>query len=487
LHSGGNFSKLSHSRGDLIGNFSVKTFSFLRVTATLVIGLIAASLHADAQGFGLSVTSSTSSVLVSNSLTFTINVTNLTGILLQDAVVTNTLPSSVQILSAASSQGSSSVSGSVVQFDLGQFGVGGIAQMAVTAEPTAAGFITNTATITSITVTNTATASVVVQATNVPPIQADLAVVMVGPAQAVITNDWATYGVIATNLGPSAASNVSLTNTLPPGVILRGAVPANYTVVSSNLIFNLGTLASGGCTNLQFAIQPTNTGNLLLSASIGSSVQDTNTANNFASTNVPVIAYLSGTLVAVTNSAQTINFQNALTEQSITLSNAGPSSVPAARLVVTGATNQLFNAVGTNNGSPFVYYSTNLAAGQSVSLLLQFYPRGYFPFTNSQLYAFAVPLPAWTPPEVASTSTNISISRIVWLSNGNMLIEWPTTTDRTYTVVYSDNVLFSNAMIAPPSIVAPANRTQWIDYGPPTTVSAPTNASVRFYRVFQNP
>jgi hypothetical protein len=54
-------------------------------------------------------------------------------------------------------------------------------------------------------------------------------------------------------------------------------------------------------------------------------------------------------------------------------------------------------------------------------------------------------------------------------------------------VVYSDNVLFSNAMMAPPSIAAPANEVQWIDYGPPTTVSAPTNASARFYRVFLNP
>ena len=48
-----------------------------------------------------------------------------------------------------------------------------------------------------------------------------------------------------------------------------------------------------------------------------------------------------------------------------------------------------------------------------------------------------------------------------------MLIEFPTTLERTYTVVYSDNILFSNAMIAPPAIIAPANRTQWIDYGPP--------------------
>jgi hypothetical protein len=68
-----------------------------------------------------------------------------------------------------------------------------------------------------------------------------------------------------------------------------------------------------------------------------------------------------------------------------------------------------------------------------------------------------------------------------------MLIEFPSLTNRTYTVVYSDNVLFSNAMIAPPSITVPANRIQWIDYGPPATRSAPSNSPARFYRVFLSP
>jgi hypothetical protein len=97
-----------------------------------------------------------------------------------------------------------------------------------------------------------------------------------------------------------------------------------------------------------------------------------------------------------------------------------------------------------------------------------------------------VPLPNWTPPVITAASTNLNISRIVQLGNGDMLIEWPTTSGKTYTVVYSDNASFSNAAIAPPSIVAPANRTQWIDYGPPTTRSVPTNTA-RFYRVYQNP
>lgn len=472
----------------------MKVFFHLRMLALLVAGLMVASPRAGAQ-FGLSVTSSASSILVSNSVTFTINVTNLTVSTSQDTIVTNVLPASAPVLSVlVSNAAASSVAytnyGGVVRFDIYGFLSFGRAQMVVTAVPTAAGFITNTVTVAAIDNPYTATNNVVVQVTNAPAPQTDLSVTISGPVQAVITNDWMTYGVTATNSGPNTATSVVLTNTLPPGVGLKGVSPTNqtYSIAGSNLIFNLGTLTNGGYANLQFTVQPTNAGVLTFSASVGApGMLDTNLANNSASTNITVISYLPGLLVAVTNSEQGYNPQNGLVEQSITVTNADTNDVPAARVVVTGLTNRLFNAVGTNNGSPFVYYSALLAAGQSVNLLLQYSASAYFPFTNGQLQAFAVPVPNWTPPPVTATSTNISISRIVRLFNGDMLIEWPALTNRTYTVVYSDNVLFSNAMMAPPSIAAPANRVQWIDYGPPATRSAPTNTSSRFYRVFQNP
>jgi uncharacterized repeat protein (TIGR01451 family) len=467
----------------------MKVFFNLRMLALLAGGLLAGA-RADAQNFALSVTNSANSLLVSNAVTYTINVTNLTGISLADAVVTNLLSAPVQFLGDSESQGLLvSTNDNAAVFDIGEFPADQVVQLTLTVEPTTIGFLTNTVTIASVDVTNTASTNVVIQVTNIV-IQADLDVSMTGPAQVVITNDLMTYGVSVTNLGPDAAPNVILTSTLPPGVIFKGVSPTNqaYTVASSNLIFNLGTLADDGYADFQFTVEPTNAGVLAFSASVGSAgLFDTNTANNFADTNVTVTNYSSGNLVAGISSTQTFNPQNGLVEQIITVSNAGPSSVDAARLVVSGLTNQLFNAVGTNSGNPFVYYSAALASGQSVNLLLQYVAGDYFTFSNSQLSAFPVPLPNWTPPTATSTSTNVNISRIVEMANGDMLIEWPSLTNRTYTVVYCDNVLFSNAMTAPPSVVAPANRTQWIDYGPPTTTSAPTNSSARFYRVILNP
>lgn len=468
----------------------MKFFLRFRLFAALAAALLLAGTNAGAQGFGsfgVGVTTSASSLLVSNALTYTITVTNLLGPV-SDAVVTNALPASVQFISAVPSFGGLFTNyGSVVVFDIGGFGLDATVQMTLTVLPTATGLLTNLVTVSTIDVTNNAAVSIVVQVTNTIPPQADLGVAITVPATAVLVNDLMAYGVSVTNAGPNVASGVVLTNTLPPGAVLKGA----YTVVSNNWILNLGTLNSGAVTNLQFTLQPTNAGLLNFFAAVGApGILDPNLANNTASNSLTVTSYLPGVLVAVTNSAQIVNPQNGLIEQAVLLSNAGTNAVTAVRVVVTGLTNRLFNAVGTNSGSPFVVYTappaTPFAPGQRVTLLLQYAPRKNFPFTNSQLLAFAVPPPLLTPP-VAGRGTNIAYTRIVMLTNGSPLIEFPSTLGRTYTIVYSDNMSFSNALIAPPAIVAPANMVQWIDYGPPTTVSAPAGGGSRYYRVFLNP
>jgi uncharacterized repeat protein (TIGR01451 family) len=455
------------------------------------MAMAAVCSRADAQGFGLSVIPSANSLLVSNSLVYTINLTNLTGLVLNDVWITNSFSAPFQYLTSSSSQTVNVFTNTTtsVQFDLGPVGINSIVQVLLTVQPNTVGTFTNTVVAAVPGTTYVGSTNASVQVTNLV-VLADLGVTLTGPGQAVITNDWMTYGVAVTNAGPSDAPNVMLTNTLPAGVLLIGVVPASlgYTPAGSNMIFNLGTVANGGNANLQFTVEPTNTGVLTFSASVGSSgVTDTNTANNTASNNVTVIGYLPGLLAAFTNSGQAYNPQNGLVEQSITVTNIGTNAVTAVRLVITNLANRLYNAVGTNNGNPFVYYSAALNTNQSVNLLLQYSASAYFSFTNGQLNAFAVPLPNWTPPPATGASTNLNISRIVQLNNGDILIEWPSTTNRTYTVVYSDNVLFSNAMIAPPAVVAPANRTQWIDYGPPTTTNIPANTGARFYRVYQNP
>ena len=473
----------------------MRVFYILRIIVVLAVVLLVAGARARAQSFGLGVTTPTVTLGVSNNLTYSITVTNLAGLPLQDVVVSNVLPASAVFVSATpdQDQGTYTNYGSVTVFYLSLFIPAQILNLTLTVQPTTAGFLTNTVTIANTNLLDfvpPSSTNLITVVTNPVPPQADLGVTLAGPAQAVIVNDLLRFSVTATNLGPAGASPVQLTNSLPSGVILIGVAPTNqpYTVAGRNLFFHLGALAGGAGTNLQITVQPTNAGNYYFSASVGAAgVMDTNAANNFASTNISVINYLSTNLTVSIVSTQKYDPQIGLVEQSILLSNVGTNAVPAARVVVTGLTNRLFNASGTNSGNPFVVYAATLNTNQSVNLLPQFLAASYFPLTNGQFQAFGVPLPDLAPPAASSNSTSLNISRLVPLANGSLLIEFPSITNRAYTMVYSDNVSFSNAAIAPPAIVAEGNRLQWIDYGPPTTVSAPTNSTARFYRVILNP
>ena len=464
--------------------------------ALLALGLMIAVSRLEAQGVGLLLGASANSIGVSNTLTYTVIVTNLTGAS-QTFTVTNTLTgTSLQFSTPpTATQGTNVISGSNVVFALGAIATNGTALMNVPVVPTSTGFITNTVLV----ATNGVFAVgeyIFVQVTNTA-LGADVAVAIAGPVSAVFTNDWMVYGVSVTNLGPGTVSGVFLTNTLPTGVGYIGVSPSSPAPsrVGSNVIFNLGTLTNGAFRNFLLTVQPTNAGVLpfVSVVSTNNSAFDPNPANNLASNNITVLSYFPGQLTAVTNSAQVYNSQNGLVEQFILVSNVGTNPVAAVRVVVTGLTNQLFNAVGTNNGSPFVVYAATLDTNQIVNLLLQFFAMNYFQLSNSQLHAFAVSVPDLTPPAAAAVSTNVNITRIIKLTNGSpliigsMLIEFPSLTNRTYTVVYNNDLSSTNWLIAPPSIIAPANQTQWIDYGPPTTVSAPPNSSNRFYRVFLNP
>ena len=466
----------------------MKIFSSLRMLALLALGLMAVAIRVEAQTVGLSIVASPSPVAVSNSLTYTITVTNLT-LITENFIITNTLPASAQFQSASNPYGSFSNNGNTVIFSVTGLPYGNVVQMTVTALPTTAALITDSVFVISGDLLYSASTSVGTQVTNAVVQQADLALGMTGPAALVFSNDWMVYGVNVTNLGPDTASGIFLTNTLPPGVGFKSVSPAFTRLGSgSNVIFNLGTLTNQAFINFQLTVQPTNAGTwtFVSVVSTNNSVPDTNAANNSTSINIVVSNFFSGQLFAYTNSAQVPNGQVGYLEQTIVVSNTGPTPVAAARVIVSGLTNRLANAVGTNNGNPFVVYSAALDTNQSVSLLLQFYPnRTPFAFGNAQLHPVEVTPLDLTPP--ANLSSNVNFTGIFQMPSGGMLLEFPTVTNRTYTVEYSSNLLSTNWLAAQPSIVAPANYTFWIDYGPPATLSHPNNSAVRFYRVFLNP
>jgi hypothetical protein len=75
----------------------------------------------------------------------------------------------------------------------------------------------------------------------------------------------------------------------------------------------------------------------------------------------------------------------------------------------------------------------------------------------------------------------------VLLSPEGVLLEFPSIEGHTYTVLYRDGSSLGEERAAQPFIVAPGDRVQWLDVGPPKTVRKPASVGARFYRVIQNP
>ncbi|MGN6555108.1 MAG: hypothetical protein ACTHLW_15480 [Verrucomicrobiota bacterium] len=477
----------------------MKSPNSLRTTCLLSLALLASGLRAEAQTFGLGsqITSTpTNAGPVNGLITYTILLTNQSQITLPNIFVTNLLPASASFESAAFVNGVGDIftNAPSVAFTVFPLLQGSFAQMTFSIRPTTAGLLTNQVTIFGFDPGNT-NSMVVNEVTNVPLPQADLAVTLSGPASTVYSNDWMTYGVTVSNNGSNSVANAVLTNILPASVGFKYMIPTNQPTVSNNgtntiLRFNLGTLSNGLSQTYRFTVQPTNTGTFAFAASINSTnVQESNSTNNSASTNIVVLDFLPSNLSASVTSTQVFNAQNGMLEQTILLVNNGAEAIDSARVMVSGTTNWLFNAVGTNDHHPFVTYGGTLnSGGGSVSLLLQHFVPSHrkFVLNDTNLIPVAVTAVDLSPPQ--QLGTNVGTTRILQLSSGNMLIEFPSVLGASYTILYSEDMSFSNTRVIQPStIVAPANMVQWIDYGPPGTIVAPTNAPSRFYRVYRNP
>jgi uncharacterized repeat protein (TIGR01451 family) len=463
----------------------VKTLRRFIFLVLFLPGLLACA-RAGAQIFGLSISNSPPSVFPGQTLSYAINVTNFSAT--GDVVVTNFLPPGVEFVSASSSfiLGTISNSPGLVVFDLGfGFTASLSATLGVNVIPTNSGPLTDIAAVGLQGVSNFLS---VTNVTFVGSSATTLGIGLTPPTVAVVANDWMTYSVSVTNTGSNVADNLVVSNTLPPGVGLTPDNPASppFTLVSNVMVFNLGSLSPGASQTLFFNVQPTNTGALTNIVLPFIASADASHADAVAVTNdITIFPFDTSQLVAANFSGMTYDPQNGLLEQTIQLSNIGTNQVASSRVIVSGLTNVLFNAVGTNNGNPFVQYSTNLSPGQSVNLLMQYFvPTRQTIVVPNSSYA-AVPVPAVTPP--LPTGTAVPVTLVTNLPGGRLLIEFQSIPGRTYTVLYGDNPAMTNVLAAEPAIVAPADRTQFIDYGPPETISLPMSVSSRFYLVLLNP
>ncbi|HLX71756.1 MAG TPA: SdrD B-like domain-containing protein, partial [Verrucomicrobiae bacterium] len=306
--------------------------------------------------------SATASVLATSNLTYTISVTNFGPSSASSVVVTDALPAGVTFVSAS---GNGVNNSGVVNWSLGTLANGAVSNVTVTVTAPTSGTLSNTASVTSPTSdpnsTNNVTPSVT---TTVTPV-ADIGLGKTGPASVLATSNL-TYTISVTNFGPSAASNVVVTDTLPAGVTFVSA-SGNGVNNSGTMNWSLGTLANGAVSNLTVTVTAPTSGTLNNTASVSSPTSDPNTTNNVTppvSTTVIPVADLGLGKSAAASVLATSNLT-----YTISVTNFGPSS--ASSVVVTdtlpaGVTFVSASGNGVNN-SGTVNWSLGTLANGAVS------------------------------------------------------------------------------------------------------------------------
>ena len=263
-----------------------------------------------------------------------------------------------------------------------------------------------------------------------------------GPG-AVIAGSNITCTVTVSNLGPSSATNVVVSDTFSSNASFSSATGGGG--VSNNVVRwpSIGSLAAGAVTSFNLTLTASGSGTVTNVAAASNSTTDPNPANNNGSaTNAQVRT----TIVPATGqfglSSNTIvlNSQSGLYDESIVVTNTSPITAAAVRVYVEGLRPgvELYNAIGTNGGRPFVQYNAPLNPGQTVTIVLEFYVPDRLAFTDTFEVDAVLPLPA-----PAVTGTSFSITRTFTDSSNSaaprFVIEFPTTVGQVYTVIYSDD------------------------------------------------
>ncbi len=432
--------------------------------------------------FSLAASASPDSVSPGEAVFYSLFITNISGVTLPQIIVTNQPSGPAELVGATNSFGgfiTNSDTGLI--FTFGPMAYGQVARLTMSLRPQTSGSFTNEFTVFTLGRTNMTTNLV----TQVGFPVADLAIGLTNASTGIFTNDLTTIGLFVTNLGPSAATGVVLTNWLPSAFQLVSVTPPDAATDFSDgaLTWPIGTLAAGANTRLLVAVRSPQAGNFQLTAAVGGGGDDPNPTNNVATSTLPISAFISGGLAA-TVLAQQINPQTGLLEMRVLLTNQLAAPVPAVRLAAAGlpAGVWLYNAAGTNAGSAYVLYNFALTGQSGVELTLEFYTLEREPLSDYTLTPLGV-----TPIDLSTASTNgMAVTKQLMTPNG-FLIEFAANIGRTYTIIYQDGPGTNTWLTVQPSVVAPATRVQWIDRGPPKTRSAPLSVGQRVYRVLEMP
>jgi uncharacterized repeat protein (TIGR01451 family) len=296
-------------------------------------------------------------VLDGANVTFVMTVNNLGPDTANGVTASLPLGSAFAYVSASASTGTVSYSDGQVGFTLNDLGLNSPVTVTVVAQALTVGEQSETATVSSQAAdpnpaNNTATTTILVNPA------ADLAVSITASSSPVGTNIEFSYNVNVINNGPSDATSVSVTDTLPAGVTFVSATSdqnVTPTEINGVVTLSLPELDAGASANLTIDVTPTSApgSTLVDSASVSGQTADPNPSNDTATLSTPVVGISDLGILASASSSSVYAGQN-LT-YTVSVSNLGPDDETDA--VVTSelpANLQFVSASTSTGGTPSV-------------------------------------------------------------------------------------------------------------------------------------
>jgi len=249
--------------------------------------------------------------------------------------------------------------------------------------------------------------------------------------------------------------------------------------------FGSGTLTNGSVslTNSTLSvgshnIQALYTGNGLYMASTGLVSQTVLSLTNTSEVWTPSLVVTNGTWFR----------QTSLMRQYLTLTNVTSQTLTGVRVTVQlspadlAAHIVLYNASGTNgSGQSYLQHNYPVPPGGTLTLAAEFYSpnRVSIPhptYTVTLVTPVQLVAPAGTPQNV--------LRQPVLLADHTFLIDFLTVKGASYYIQYSQDV-GGPWNVAQPPVVGTGYDMQWVDDGPPKTMSAPASVPSRIYRIIK--
>ncbi|MBI1741721.1 DUF11 domain-containing protein [Candidatus Acetothermia bacterium] len=269
-------------------------------------------------------------------LAYTLQVTNAGPSTATNVTVTDTLPTGTTFVSASGTGWSCGQASGIVTCTRTSLAVGAAPNITITVTaPSSGGTITDIASVNSSTTDSNPNNNTDTEDTTVNPV-ADLSITKSDNPDPVSANGTLTYTLNVANAGPSTATNVTVTDTLPGGTTFVSATGSGWGCGQAAGIVTCtrASLAVGAAPAITIIVTaPANGGTITDTATVSSSTTDLNPSNN-TDTEDTTVTSIADLAINKSDNPDPVNAGATLT-YTLQVTNNGPSTATSVTVTDT--------------------------------------------------------------------------------------------------------------------------------------------------------